>query len=166
MGFLIFIFIIGLILSIVFAIHEEEGIVFGIGILMTIIASACYLIVAVIGGLCFDATKVYKTEEIPIVALKDTNRANGNFFIGSGHVDTDLYYYYFTETEDGGKQFEKVDAEEALIYDTEKENPHILIESMHHSSGLINFFFVTERQRYSFYIPEGSIDYSFTIDLE
>ena len=166
MGFLLLIFVMGIILSIVFAIHEEEGIVFGIGLLMTIIASACYLLVAVVGGLCFDATEVYKTEEIPIVALKDTNRANGNFFIGSGHVDTDLYYYYFTKTEDDGKQFEKVNAEEALIYDTEKENPHLLIESMHHSNGLVNFFFVTEKQRYSFYIPEGSINYSFTIDLE
>lgn len=44
---------------------------------------------------------IYVVSDTKIVALKDNQNISGNYYLLSGYVDEDLYYYYATETEFG-----------------------------------------------------------------
>ena len=165
MWFLIIIFIAGIALSIALAIYEYDGVAFWFGLMITIIVSLFYMLFGALIGSCFEANEVTEVEEIPIVALSDNNNIEGCFFLGTGYVDSETYYYYLTENEDGGKKFAKIKADNAILYDNEKENPRVEITHARSSSWIANFFFITDQDIYSIYIPEGSIKYNFNVDL-
>lgn len=136
------------------------------GFIIAIIVTSALFIISLLGGRGFEVDEVYNVESEPIVALKDNSNTSGFSYLGSGHIEEDLYYYYFTNTENHGKELHKTPAEQVTLYDNEKENPRIETKYMKNSNPIINFFFITDKKRYDIYIPEGSIDYSFSVDLE
>jgi len=168
-----FAFIIGILIiigSILYAIFADLGYASDIftGVLISIAVTLFILMGSFLIGQEFEADEVYDTKKESIVALKDNNNlSTGYFFIGSGYIDSDLYYYYFTENKDGGKDFYSVKAEKTTLYDDEKkETAYIETKQMRNSNPIINFFFITDRQEQEIHIPEGSIDYSFSVNLE
>jgi hypothetical protein len=167
-----FAFIVGILIiigSIFYAIFSDLGDfsdVF-IGFLISITATCFILMSSVLIGQEFKADEIYDTEKEFIIALKDNNLSVGHFFIGSGYIDSDLYYYYFTENEDDGKEFYSVKAKEVTLYDdVNKETAYIETKKMRNSNPIINFFFITDREKQEIHIPEGSVDYSFSVNLE
>ena len=137
------------------------------GILLSIAITFSILMFSFLTGQEFEADEIYDTEKESIIALKDNNLSTGYSFVGSGYIDSNLYYYYFTEDKDGGKDFHSVEAKRTTLYDDgNKENAYIEIKKMRNSNPIINFFFITDRQEQEIHIPEGSIDYSFSVNLE
>ena len=167
-----FAFIVGILIiigSILYAIFSDLGdfIDVYLGILLSIAVTFFILMFSFLIGQELEADEIYNTEKESIVALKDNNLSTGQFFVGSGYMDSNLYYYYFTKNEDEGKDFHSVEAEKTTLYDDEKkETAYIKTKKMRNSNPIINFFFITDRQEQEIHIPEGSIDYSFSINLE
>ncbi len=110
----------------------------------------------------FDYNIVSKTN---IIALKDNQNVDGNFYLMGGYIDEDLYYYYATETEFGYKT-EKIKADNAYIKYTdgktciEKYKGEPTNESVHF------WGFPTCDYQYIIYVPEGTVTNEFNVDLE
>ena len=101
-----------------------------------------------------------------IIALKDNQNANGSFYIGSGYVDEDLYYYYAIETEFGYKT-EKIRADNVYIKYTDGE-AHIEKHEGAFANESLSFWIgaCICDDRYIIYCPEGTITNEFDVDLE
>lgn len=150
-------------------------------------------------------TELVASQEI--VALKDNSNVSGQFFLGSGSVNQEEYYVYYTVTEHGYKK-EKLSADSTLHpvyikYISDNETPHIdlystvtrktLTKAPNSWLSLIHYFEyknykvgdVVEETvnspnvlqasgdnnyydnfRIEIYIPEGSIQENYVIDLE
>ena len=100
-----------------------------------------------------------------IVALKDNQNINGDFYIMGGYVDEDLYYYYATETE-FGYGMEKIKASNSYIKHTDKET-HIerYVGDFKNKKSYL-FGFPMYNDRYIIYCPDGTVTNEFNVDLE
>ena len=107
--------------SILYAIFSDlgDGTDVLLGVLLALIVTIAMFMLSISFGQTLPADKVTSVDRTPIVALKDNNNRAGHFFIGGGYVESDLYYYYFTETENQGKEFHKIEADDIIIYDDE-----------------------------------------------
>ena len=166
-----FILIVGALIitgSILYAIFSDlgDGTDVLLGVLLALAVTIAMFMVSISFGQTLPADKVTSIDKTPIVALKDNKNETGHFFLGGGHVKSNLYYYYFTEDENQGKEFHQIEADDIVIYDDEKENPYIETRYIENSNPIINFFVITSRSETSIHIPEGSIDYSFSVNLE
>lgn len=106
----------------------------------------------------------------PIYALKDNFDTKGKFFLISGYIKEDLYYYYLTEDEDGFISLQNIKANNVKLRTTD-ENPSITVYKnditfdswwcyIYANTMLLN-------KRYTvFNVPPGSIINEFEINLE
>lgn len=123
--------------------------------------------------LCFASAIVSAVAEIEynvvsdtkIIALKDNQNVNGNFYIMGGYVDEDLYYYYAVETEFGYKT-EKIKAENAYIKYTDGEAHIERCDAEFVNDDMRFWGACTCDDRYIIYCPEGTVANEFEIDLE
>lgn len=112
-----------------------------------------------------NAIEYKKVSDIPITALKDNLNVNGNFYLMSGYINEDLYYYYVTETELGYKT-EKIEADNAFIKYVNEE-PYIEKYEGEFTKS-INYIwgFPVCDDRYIIYCPEGTVTNEFKVNLE
>jgi hypothetical protein len=127
-----------------------------VGIAITLAASG------IIGGIVVNEYVLKDT--FPIYALQDNNGVQGSFFLGSGSVDSNLKYYYAAQCEDGIKIY-NIDTEKAILKND--ENPHIET----YKAQFVNKFLRNNLanlcdDKYKIYIPQGSIQYNFNVDLK
>lgn len=129
---------------------------------------------------------VLKSSEC-IINLKDNRDVHGRFFLYSGRVDTDMYYYYMIQNADGSMQTKKVPAEEAsFVYISDDETPyveHFVNYEIHNETAQSLRFWFTwdwlgdlffgqgkeERYQtayYAIHVPQGSITNDFAVDME
>ena len=115
-------------------------------------------------------THYEKDSEWTIYSLDDSIGASGRFFLGSGRIDSDIYYYYVYNTAHGQK-IGKLRASNAYLkYDD--DNHYIEKYSRYYNDDLKTKLLVTqlftkcEDSYYVIYIPEGSITIDFTVDLQ
>lgn len=155
----IIIFIIG----IIYAICERDLGLAGIGFLIGLVALVIvFIFVAAASETLPNDVKIYEEEEVPIVALEDNFNLNGHFFLASGIVAEDAYYYYMTKTEEGYK-VQKVIASTPVEF---SDNPHIVeYIPVGFTEWYYYIFFAPTGTYYKIYIPEGTIKFAFNIDL-
>ena len=127
-----------------------------LGIFITLIASG------VIGGF---ATQEYVLKDsFKIYALQDNNGVQGSFFLGSGSVSSNLKYYYAATYEDGIKIYD-IDVHKAILKND--DNPHIEKYEIQFVNKFIrNNVGNLGDIKYKIYIPKGSIQYNFNVDLK
>lgn len=114
---------------------------------------------------CFAEVDYNMVSDTKIIALKDNQNVNGNFYIMGGYVDEELYYYYATETEFGYKT-EKVSAENSYIKYTNEET-HIEEYEVEFVNDYVYWFAMPmQLDRYIIYCPEGTVTNEFNVDLE
>lgn len=157
---------LGVIGIIIWTIYERDSDCILLGLLWMTLFIFFAAAVSCLGGLAFTSDEVYNTEETPICALSDNSNLDGSFFLGSGYVKEDMYYYYLTENDDGSKTMYKIPATGTPVDDTEAENPRIVTEYKRNSNPVVRFFFCTYNETHKIYIPPKSIKYSYNIDLE
>lgn len=108
-----------------------------------------------------------KTE---LIALEDGNGIHGSFYLGYGHIESDQYYYYLTETPKGIIQ-SKINVDDNKVYlrpDEFTGTPYFVTQKYKCGNEFINFLSsgLLETTEYYFYIPPDSITYSYNIDLK
>nr|WP_156736357.1 hypothetical protein [Mycobacterium sp. E3298] len=114
----------------------------------------------------FNDQEEYIKEEIPMVALKDNVGVSGRFFLGSGSVDDEMKYYYMVQS-DKGMQIQSVSAEKSYLIETDKEQPVIKItDKRFKNKNLERWFPSWESGDTTIYVPKGSIDYNYKVDLQ
>lgn len=130
-----------------------------------------------------------------IIALKDNNLLSGTFFLGFGSIDNSDYYYYYTENDAGDIKFNKISTNDnvKLRYCSSEEQPNVKIynqvkkeilvkEPNIWTSSLIDYIYYHKysvgdviktssstyfnHQQTVIYIPEGSIEQNYKIDME
>ncbi len=130
-------------------------------------------------GNCFTGCILYdfkgNTEEYHtswnITAMQDNLNTHGRFYMRSGYIETDLYYYYFYSTKNGLKSSYIPANKTYLNYTTDK--PHIERYTRRWNKSWIKWFTCTDAQNYATndvyykaYVPEGSVEQSFNVDLQ
>ena len=106
---------------------------------------------------------------IPIIALKDNNSLGGSFFIGSGSIGSVTYYHFMYEAQ-RGKVIDKLTSEDEIYFnDNDSINPrlekHILYPKNYRNMEY--WYLVSPTKIYwKFYIPKGSINTQYKIDME
>lgn len=167
MMFWIIVLAIIFIVSIVLAIKERDWLDFFAGIMIDLVVFVLALAICAGIGSLIPANEVYAEDEMSILALADDPGVSGHtYFLGGSSIKSDMYYYFIVPEDDGGRGMKKVKSEDATLYDTEKGEPHITVCHCRNDNPVVRFFFVTERDKYKIYIPEGSIKYDFAVDLE
>lgn len=194
--------IIGLVISFFIwqrLIHEKATkISFGECLFTIAISSVVIIIVSAIPAIFVDYTDIkYSYNDLEsstkIIALKDNNRTEGQFFLGCGSINNSNYYCYYTETNDGNIGYNQISTNDnvKLRYCSNKEQPKVdiynevaqtilikkpnfltsslfsYIEYYKYTVGdVVDTSISSRHQQTIIYIPEGSIQQEYNIDLE
>lgn len=173
MGIIILAMTVTAILLIKLTIEEAYGIGETIGMILfgcvieAVVFFITLVIVAFISDIAVseDMLVMAEPEQTKIVALKDNFNKDGSFFLGCGSVDDKLYYYYAEETEHG-YSVNKMSADSCYIAYTDGE-PYIERQSAGgFKNGWNYILLVPTFSRTTIYVPPGTIDTSYDIDLE
>ncbi|SCV23859.1 Uncharacterized protein BCRIVMBC845_06456 [Bacillus cereus] len=115
-----------------------------------------------------NAEKVTKRNVTELIALSDGSQTTGRMFLGSGYIDGELTYRYAYKKGEGYA----IDTENAsyideIRYIKDGSKPRIESREVVYRSTLANFFTAPffESGKY-IYVPEGTIQESFNIDLQ
>lgn len=120
-----------------------------------------------------------------IVALQDNSNTSGRFFLGSGTVNGSMYYCYYIDTDEGYK-YQQINTNESgtdvvIKYCGENETPHIdkydkyTIPTSNKDWGWVfNPVLIAPQSKEAvfsptkvyIYLPEGTIDENYKVDLE
>lgn len=105
-----------------------------------------------------------------LVTLQDNISVDGEFFIGTGNVDSQNYYYYMYSSGYGGLKQDKVPTKNSTVFYIENETDKPLIVEFEKDykgflSGIMNSL-DSERKSYEIYIPKGSVLDDISINLE
>ena len=108
--------LVGLFMS--FPLESEVGMIF-------IISGFIALLVALLMS-----SLTTSTEEYDICSVKTQSEYSSCFFLGTGGMEKDDYYYFYRINEKGGKSIDRVPMQWATVYDTlsKSETPHIIIK--------------------------------------
>ena len=108
---------------------------------------------------------IKETKEL--YALQDGSEISGRFFLGSGHIDEEMYYVYMVK-EDKGKQMQTLEIDENKIYLNDNvDTPTLDIYSKDFKYEWMYWFAMPKLgYEYVFNIPSDSIDYKYNIDLK
>ena len=161
--------IIGFIAGLVYSLNNCWGFWEGAGttILITILGIIISLFimmpVSAIADSCVD--KTWSTvEDVDIYALQDNLTTEGSFFLGSGHINDELKYFYVKET-DVGYTVCNVDADDSYIrYTTDR--CHIERQTYEFTNAFVAAIAIPMSDRYIFHIPDGSILNNYAVDLK
>lgn len=167
MGLILLVTIVGIVASIIVSIANRDFCDFLLGILLTILA---FVIAAFVVGLISDCMpesmmNIEQTSIQPIIALKDGNGMTERFFLYSGYVKENLYYYYACETGKGYK-IERVSAENSYIVYTE-ETPRVEKYEAKSFKETSSWIYAIPLHKYNvLYVPDGTITTEYNINLE
>lgn len=97
-----------------------------------------------------------------IYSLKENSELHGSFYLGSGYIDSNSYFYTFTKNERGGYSRWKTREDSAIIYQDVKENeqPFVSWQKINYKSPnwLFPFnVFDCEITRYDIHVPANTI---------
>lgn len=106
-------------------------------------------------------------EKIELIALKDNFQVEGTAFLFSSTSNDELKYTYIYET-DMGMTIQSLDANTCYIkYIGDNETPYIQKLVVSHPSKFMTKMFFLSYDRYTIYLPEGSvIEEVYDIDIE
>ena len=165
-------FIIGIIIvtvvviRMIFDVYCDLGEILSYGFLMLIAAMSGAFMLTAFSGMIADACadKTWSVvEDVEIHALQDNVTTEGNFFLGSGHIDKELKYFYVEET-DLGYTVSNVDADDAYIRYT-NDRCRLERQTYEFNNPWVYLVAIPLGERYVFYIPEGSIINNYSVDL-
>jgi len=113
--------------------------------------------------------ETYVNKSTELVSLGDNTTLEGNFFLGTGSIDDEMYYFYYQKDGDG-YSFGKTKAAKAVIYYSE-DAPRIDDISCERLSRWSWVFDpvgcdLLYDMRDRIYVPEGTIKENYILDLQ
>lgn len=173
----IILFVVGIIVMFVGGYLDDKDLfesyfwVVVIGMLTTILSA---LVVMPISTYCYDTlVEPEKTfveyEKTEIFSIGNEVGVEGSFVLGSGHIESEMYYFYYVKGESGGIVINKIKADYVEIIEHDSDKAYIVKGYMDYDDP--NYFwtegnshlFLTEYVRIM--VPEGTIKYSYNIQL-
>lgn len=169
-------FIIGMTITLIYTYSDFGEITFSdflFCVLMGLIGAAVGLIIAFFVNVSFtdrpleDCQITYSDEKIELITLKDNFQAEGTAFLFSSTINDELKYTYIYETA-MGMTAKSLNADACYIkYIGDNETPYIQKWVVSHSNEFMNKMFILSYDRYTIYLPEGSvIKEVYNIDIE
>lgn len=155
---------VAIIVGITAAIVERDGSYVGMGF-VGVLAAVLLLLLSSLWSENIPVDKCeYSTTDTPIVSLHTDSAASGSFFLGTGSVDSDIYYYYMAET-DTGYQMGKVRASRVYVRESNEVPPHL---SVMKCTGFVNWYdYILNVPGHTvkivLYVPENTIYQHFEI---
>lgn len=117
---------VALIAGITAAIVERDGSYVGFGFIGVLLA-VLFLLLSSLWSESIPIDKCeYSTTDTPIISLHTDAAADGAFFLGTGRVDSDIYYYYMAETDEGYKMGQ-VRASRVYVRESNEVPPHLSV---------------------------------------
>ena len=105
----------------------------------------------------------FEKNKIPLVALINGKGIEGSFFLGSGEIDTEPYYFYYTQESDGGKTLNKIDAGMVRVYEDDRKDAYIA-EVWFKNKDILDDD-VDVFLRYAIHVPKGTIKEVIDLDI-
>lgn len=120
---------------------------------------------AVIGS--FMPKQWEQTDQVTLVSLHDEVGVNGRFFLGSGTINSDPYYYYYVGSAESGYSPRKLRAnEDVTVFEEERTDGElvVLLQVIDPSLGFWGWFGISiGENHYQFHIPKESLRQSFSL---
>ena len=166
MNTLVFFFISGLIMFIIFFVlycnriikDENDSKFWKISFIIIGVITAIGLILDIASFKSEYKHELEATERI--VALNDGNSVEGKFYMRRGYLESNLYYNYMVDLSNGGYIANKVPARETTIFETDS---NYRIEWWVKKKGYL--FCIWKEKYWKAYIPKNSIVTEYEIDL-
>lgn len=109
-----------------------------------------------------------------IISIKRDKDMEGDFFLGSGQINSENYYYFYENTNYGVK-LGKIKTENTYIIETDERSPEIVsVHRIYYNQGFFNFNKTTKtsdecgcmdnRIRTILYVPKGTIVSEFSLN--
>lgn len=118
-------------------------------------------------AVCAAETQWKLVETREIYALNDNVGVSGRFYLGSGHVEDEMKYYFVEKTEKG-KVVNSIGAKNAYIVESNAETPRIEKLEKRWTNNIVFWFTCSlgpNISEYKIYIPENSVTTDFNVDL-
>ncbi|PEF03443.1 hypothetical protein COM97_27270 [Bacillus thuringiensis] len=136
------------------------------------IIAACIVFVAVFFGGMYtahqNAAQTKNIDATELIGLNDGSNVTGRMFLGSGHVDGELVYKYAYKKGEGYNiDMIRADSVDELRYIKDGSKPRIERQSISFDSWTVGFLIQPFSETKTIvYVPEGTIQNTFTVDLE
>lgn len=133
-------------------------------------ATVGFIVALFIGGIAYTDSHWEHKSTTPLVSLADGSSVHGSFFLGSGYVDGSPSYTWYESNGENNYVRKDVEAGVATIHYLPKgETPYYTIrqkkaddKSFWQPWGFNTYG--TWDEKYNFYVPQGSIQQSYTLD--
>lgn len=73
------------------------------------------IVLALVTWKPFDYKTIIQTNQVNLIAIKDSTQINGSFFLGSGTINQQAVYYYYTEDSGNNITLHHITAESAIV---------------------------------------------------
>lgn len=116
----------------------------------------------------FQAFETFEKRNCSLVAFNDHFSLNGSFILGCGGVGEEANYVFYTKDEQGGIHLEKVNTNNAIIYE-DRINDGLLIEKEIKTKQKLTLWYWAgeyEKKEYEFHVPPGTVVRNFKADLQ
>lgn len=114
----------------------------------------------------YNADEEYIRERIEMVAINDNVTSSGQFFLGSGSIDSEMSYFYMTKEERGYK-IDKVSGSDVYIVEDNGKTPVIEKYDWRFKNKKLEYWFPNWGSGDTIItIPENSILHNYKIDLQ
>jgi len=141
------------------------------------ISVSVYLLLLIILITTFSASTTQYEEKgrIEITSLRNVLALEGDFFIGTGTLDSKLYYVYYYKSERGGSKLAKVSAEKTELFEENRRDAYLAkVDKKITRPGLkqwdwlfVPWFLLSDSSEYdkALHIPKGTIKKNINLDL-
>jgi hypothetical protein len=127
-------------------------------------------------GIVYEVQRTTAPIESSLKTLADGQGVEGRFFLGSGSVDSEPVFFYYSGSDQDGYRLRHVDADYVTIHETDDEPKMVrYCEDNSTVSGWVTWPLKTYTgSRYDcysdsethFYVPRGSIQNNYILDAE
>lgn len=110
--------------------------------------------------------------ETPLATLQDGQSVHGQFFLGSGSIDSEPVFFYYEKTGKSSYKLRHLSASHAVIVESD-ETPKVVQECRVYNASVIVWPIPTDKSAdchggvaTKFYVPKGSIQNNFMLDAQ
>lgn len=103
-------------------------------------------------------------ESVQLASLRGNDSVNGHFFLGTGSIGTEQYYFFYEEAGQGYRPGKIKVADNVAIFEEKRLNGEARWYTYRFTNPSFKWIALhTTQYRYEFIIPEGSLKKNFTL---
>lgn len=169
----IIIFAVSVVIFMIYAILCDEKDNIEGAILIIAVLSICIIFISSMLFMVTVGTHIDKNDiikETEVYSLNDSIGTSGNFYLGSGHIESDIYIFYLVKSENGYK-IEKIMSDYVEIVESDDYTDTACIKEYSMKTNKSSWFFAMGDNAFTtkkiLYVPIGTLYLNnFQIDLK